>query len=138
MANRDRDPLKEEQWRRHLSQRQASGLNTRAYCRQHGLSEASFYSWRRELARRDRGVPRPAPRSAPDRKRKKSSKPSVSWLPVSVTPTPGSGVVEVQLVGGTVIRIGPGTEEATLRCLFLALLPLSAVKAEEAAESRRC
>ena len=55
MANRRRSAEKEACWRRHLEDHAAGGLSIRAYCREHGLSEPSFYVWRREIARRDGG-----------------------------------------------------------------------------------
>ena len=48
-----RDPAKEKHWRRLLRQWQRSGLTGRDFCAEHGLSEPSFYAWRREIARRD-------------------------------------------------------------------------------------
>ena len=49
-----RDPAKERYWRRLLSQWRRSGLTARDFCPEEGVSEASFYSWRREIDRRDR------------------------------------------------------------------------------------
>ena len=48
-----RDPRKEQQWRRRLRQWQKSGLSVRAFCGLHGLSQANFYAWRREIQQRD-------------------------------------------------------------------------------------
>lgn len=48
-----RSLAKERFWRGHVSGQVKSGLSARGYCREHGLSEHSFYAWRRELARRD-------------------------------------------------------------------------------------
>ncbi len=45
-----RDPAKERRWRRVVRDWQASGLSVRQFCRRQGLSEPSFYAWRRELA----------------------------------------------------------------------------------------
>jgi transposase-like protein len=49
-----RDPVKEQYWKRHLALWQRSGLSIRAYCKENGVVEASFYSWRRELIIRAR------------------------------------------------------------------------------------
>lgn len=56
MARRRRrvNAVKERFWRGHLADRVASQLTIRDYCAEHGLSEPSFYGWRREIARRDR------------------------------------------------------------------------------------
>lgn len=48
-----RSAAKERTWRKHVADQARSGLNARAYCQRKGLSEPSFYAWRRELARRD-------------------------------------------------------------------------------------
>lgn len=48
-----RDDGKERQWRRVVEGWRGSGLTVRAYCDVHGLSEASFYAWRRVLTERD-------------------------------------------------------------------------------------
>ena len=48
-----RDVGKERFWRRALRQWRRSGLSVRAYCAEHGLTEALFYAWRRVIAQRD-------------------------------------------------------------------------------------
>lgn len=56
-ANRNRwvrDPVKEQYWKRHLALWQRSGLSIRAYCKENGVVEGSFYAWRRELIIRAR------------------------------------------------------------------------------------
>ena len=53
MANRRRDPQKEAYWRGHVAGQAESGVSVPRYCREHGLSQPSFYVWRRELQRRD-------------------------------------------------------------------------------------
>jgi transposase-like protein len=52
-----RDPAKEAFWRRMLSRFDRSTSTARDFCFEHGLSEANFYAWRREIARRDREAP---------------------------------------------------------------------------------
>lgn len=49
---RSRDRAKERLWRRHVRAQQAGGQSVRGYCRGRHLSEAGFYWWRQELARR--------------------------------------------------------------------------------------
>jgi hypothetical protein len=49
-----RDPVKENYWRKQLALWQKSGLSIRAFCKEHGVVEASFYTWRRELIIRAR------------------------------------------------------------------------------------
>ena len=49
-----RDRTKERHWRRIVREWRKSGLSVREFCDWQALSEPSFYSWRRELAKRDR------------------------------------------------------------------------------------
>src|SRR5947207_13628415 len=62
MANRQRDLGKEQFWRQMVARQRQSDLTIRAFCGHAGLSQASFYQWRRELVRRDRT--RPSARAA--------------------------------------------------------------------------
>lgn len=49
-----RDPDKENYWRKQLDLWQQSGLSVRAFCKERGIVETSFYAWRRELIIRAR------------------------------------------------------------------------------------
>ena len=53
MANRKRSKEKEDFWRLVFHEFESFDGSVRAYCRRKGLSENSFYSWRKEIARRD-------------------------------------------------------------------------------------
>ena len=44
---------KESYWRDHVAQQAAGDVSTRAYCFEHGLSQPSFFSWRRAIRKRD-------------------------------------------------------------------------------------
>lgn len=48
-----RDLDKASAWRRSIAAQAESGKSVRSWCRLHDVKEASFYWWRRELARRD-------------------------------------------------------------------------------------
>lgn len=47
-----RDSAKERFWREVVAGQAKSRLSVRAWCLQQAVSEASFYAWRREMARR--------------------------------------------------------------------------------------
>lgn len=49
-----RDSDKEQYWNNQLALWQKSGLSIRAFCKEHGVVESSFYAWRRELIIRAR------------------------------------------------------------------------------------
>lgn len=95
-----RDPRKEQQWRRWIDQWQHSGLTVRAFCARHGLSEPSFYAWRRTLQQRQ-----PVP----------------TFVPVRVVPDSTSAAaasIEIVLAGDRTLRVAPGFDAATLRRLL--------------------
>ncbi len=121
MATRVRNEAKERKWRGHVTAWRASGVGIREYCRRHQLSEPNFHAWRREIARRDElaGV------LTTEAKRAKPS--SVTWMPVMVTPAT-SPLVEVQLPGGTVLRVPAGVESMTLERILTALHQVPSVQ----------
>lgn len=104
-----RSRSKEQFWRRMVRQCQRSGLSVRAFCEEHGLSEPSFYAWRRILKERDAAA--------------------VRFVPVQVTPEAPSatvadrsaGALELLLGAGRRLRVEPGFDGPTLQRL-LALL----------------
>ena len=49
MARSKRSTAKREKWRQIIESQDASGLSVRAFCRQEGIHETRFYSWRRTL-----------------------------------------------------------------------------------------
>ena len=107
---RERDRRKERYWRRVLRQWLRSGQGVRAYCWEHGLSEACFFAWRRTIEERDQGAERPRPGPRPG-------------LPrfVSVTVTASASPLEVVLADGRVVRVPAGFDAATLRQLLAVL-----------------
>lgn len=105
--SRARDLAKEAAWRRRLDVHARSGESVRAWCCRHGVTEASFHWWRRELARRDTER-RPAFRHD-------EAAQSASFLPVGVTEDSARGVVdpardgdgqiEIELTDGRRVRV---------------------------------
>lgn len=110
MTNRRRDSRKAAFWRESVARWRRSGQSVRAYCAGAGLSEPSFYAWRRQLTMRDQAA-RPQ-RSAPH------------FVPVHVVPAaPPSAAppLDVVLGNGRVIRVAPGFDAALLRQLVAVL-----------------
>jgi len=94
-----RDIQKEAVWRRRLGQQAASGQTVRAWCRAYGVTEAAFYWWRRELARRD------------------AENKTASFVPVHVTEDPagdGDPQIEIVLPDGRCVRITGSVNRQTL------------------------
>lgn len=107
-----RSAQKERFWRGQIEGQAACELTAREWCQREGLSEPSFYAWRRELAKRDRE--RLAAASSPARQ-------SAGFLPIRLTSFAASHV-ELQLTSGLVIRV-PVQELAALRAILEILEP---------------
>jgi hypothetical protein len=107
-----RDVNKERIWRDAISRWQRSGQTIRGFCREHGLSEFSFYAWRRTIARRDESL---ACVTAVDRE--------PVFVPVRLTPTATVAAVPLELVlsSGRIVRVSPGFDAATLQALLAIL-----------------
>ena len=88
-------------WHQRLERFARSGLSIAAFCRREGVSQPSFYSWRRRLGE---GSPR--------------------FLPVRVVP-PATAPVELLLPSGCVLRLSPGCE--LLRCRLVPVPDLCGV-----------
>ena len=102
MAKQQRDPAKEQYWRELVAQWRASGLSAREFCSLREVTEASFYSWRRELQRRDG-------QRAPTR----------TFVPLKIV---AAAAVEVRCPSGHVVTV-TNADRDTLRHLFAALAP---------------
>jgi hypothetical protein len=118
MARRGtRDLDKERFWRRMLQLwRRAGRPAVRDFGGEHGLAEASFYSWRRLIAERDheRRSTRPARPERP------------LFVPLNVAPATPKAVsapalLELVLSSGQVVRVPAGFDSATLRQLLAVL-----------------
>jgi transposase-like protein len=49
---------REQFWRRLIHEQQRSGVSSKAFCRLHGVSEPSYFAWRKTLALSKRMTPR--------------------------------------------------------------------------------
>jgi transposase len=98
MARATRDLGREPHWRRVLARWRRSGLSVRAFCRAEGISEPSFYVWRRKLEQADHKKP--------------------AFLPVHVVTEeakqPATRDIEIVLANGRCLRVGPGFDPHTL------------------------
>jgi hypothetical protein len=105
-TGKPRDPQKERFWRQVIRRWRKSGLTAGAFCLESGLTQASFYAWRRTLAARDaEAVPFAQVRVLAD--------------PTDDTVShPVSGALELVFANRRVLRIGAGYDAATLRRLL--------------------
>jgi hypothetical protein len=122
-----RDAAKERYWREVVGGHANSGLSIKAYCGDRGVSEASFFAWRRELARRVAKSSQPAKaherlalKQAGPRSRRKISPEHHGvplWARLHVTPgesSPGGAMIEIVLPAGVRVRVAEGASRQTL------------------------
>ena len=85
-----RDAAKERFWRQVLQGFDARRGTVREWCRQHGVSEPSFYAWRRELKRRDEA----------SAKASAAALGAARLLRVKVAPAAAAATVMIELAAG--------------------------------------
>ena len=93
---------KVDQWRELLAEHGRSGLTVKQFCQERGITQWSFYAWRKRL--REEGTVRFA---LVERGR--------------LRPEPAAAEVELILTTGERLRIGVGVDGATLRTVLEAL-----------------
>lgn len=96
-------------WQMAIEAWQASGLSVRQFCKQEGLSESSFYVWRKQL----RHPAAPEPEAG-------TSWPSSPFIQVSLPKRP-AWWMELVLSSGHTLKIPAGIDRATLTAVFSAL-----------------
>jgi hypothetical protein len=92
-----------DQWRERIAEQGHSGLSVKQFCTERGLTEGSFYAWRKRL-RVDHAV-----RFALVERRAAGPEPATECQ------------VELVLSSGERLRIGKGVDGATLRTVIEAL-----------------
>jgi hypothetical protein len=101
--NEEKTTIKNDQWRERIAEQERSGLSVKQFCKEQGLTEYSFYAWRKRL----RG-PGPVRFALVDRGT------------VRQEPTK-EGSLELVLATGERLRIGAGVDATTLRTVLDAL-----------------
>jgi transposase-like protein len=126
MANQRRSVEKEAYWRGQLDQQAVSGLSVRRWCRDNGVSEPTFYVWRRELRKRDleRDLPDRNPAEPGVQGRLSGAGVPSGFVAVDVVPSDvvtsdavSSGreaQLEIDVAGGVVIRLRENASAETL------------------------
>ena len=100
-----RDPQRERRWRDLIGRWQRCGLTIRDFCGAEEIAEASFYAWRREIARRDHAQAKTIPATP-------------NFVPIRITPV---ATIEVVLTTGVIVRVPVGTDPAAVAQLVAAL-----------------
>ena len=96
-------------WRDRLERYRQSGMTVSTFCLREGVSEASFYSWRRKLGETSKHRPEAKPREP-------------VFAPIQLVTSPGVAdpLVSVQLPGGTRFEI-PMSDSVAFERTILAL-----------------
>jgi transposase-like protein len=101
-------PAEREQfWRQAVAAFESSGLSVREFCRQRGLHEKRFYTWRRNL-----GLSPVAPRPV------SATSPVPGFVPVRLV---ADTAAEVVLPGGVVVRVPVSSDPTHVARLVAAL-----------------
>ena len=94
---------KADEWAERIEAQQRSGISVKQFCKERGLTEYSFYAWRKRL--QERGPVRFALVERSTRRQERTAEP----------------VLELVLATGERLRIGTGVDTATLRIVLDAL-----------------
>lgn len=100
---RQREPF----WRDLITRQRRSGQSIATFCRNHGVSQPSFFAWRRRL-RLHSGAP-PSP-----------------FVPVQIdlsSPLAHPAPIEIVLRSGACVRVSHGCDRQTLETVLAALEP---------------
>ena len=101
---RRRNPEIERVWRERIEAWAASGMSARAFCGEHGIGPASFYSWRRRLREED------------DR----AAGMEADFVPVKIA-TASSISIEILHASGATVRLHASPSVDLLTAIFTAL-----------------
>ena len=96
----ERAATKNEQWRERIAEQQRSGLSVKRFCKDQGLTEYSFYAWRKRL--QERGLVRFALVERSARRPEHTAE----------------AALELVLATGERLRISRGVDTATLRAVL--------------------
>ena len=110
-----RSPEKEAYWRKMVREQRRSGITVRQFCKDHGVSEASFFSWQREIAIRDRQAAGTTANGSSSSRKKQAVPPPVStssFIPLRLS---GASALELVHPRGHVLRIPAGVDEEQKR-----------------------
>src|SRR5438309_12059434 len=95
---------KADQWAERIAAQQRTGVSVKQFCKEQGLTECSFYAWRKRLRKKEPVrfalVDRPTTRQGPATE----------------------AALELVLTTGERLRIGGGVDAATLRTVLKVLL----------------
>lgn len=103
MAKRKNEE-KERYWRAVLQRQARSGVSIAKFCRSEGVSEPSFYSWKRALGGGEAKAKR-AERSGARRAAGRTSGTSASFVPVQITEKRRPATIQVVWPNGLSVQV---------------------------------
>lgn len=101
----ERPASKQNEWRERIAEQMRSGLSVKEFCKERGLTECSFYAWRKRLRKQAEPV-----RFALVEREAGARQESVR-----------EAHLELVLASGARLRIGAGVDSTTLRTVLEAL-----------------
>ena len=96
---------KSDEWTERIAAQQRSGISVKQFCKEQGLTEGSFYAWRKRLQKKE-----PVRFALVDRRAARQEPATEAAL-------------ELVMATGDRLRIGAGVDAATLRTVLEALRP---------------
>ena len=123
---------KERRWREIVGRYERSGMKVRAFCNQEQIKESQFFSWKRELKRRDdaqtanqdgrqrSGRSHPAGSTADPRamstRAAAMTGPAAAFAPLHVVTTPAAAPssIEIIVADGRRVAVAPGFDPEAL------------------------
>lgn len=109
---RRRSEAKEQFWRQIVEAHAGSGLSVRRYCSDRGITEPSFFAWRKELARRDAAAKEKRARTASTNQSPAPIR--FAQLQIASGELAGAACLEIVLPTGVRIRVPRGACRDTL------------------------
>lgn len=101
---RKRSEEKERYWRAVLQRQAGSGVSIAKFCRSEGVSEPSFYSWKRALGGGEAKAKR-VERSGARRGARRISGTSASFVPVQITEEHLPATIQVMWPSGLSVQV---------------------------------
>lgn len=93
---------KADEWAERMAAQRRSGVSVKQFCKEQGLTEYSFYAWRKRLQERAEGLVRFALVEKSARRQERTAE----------------AVLELVMATGERLRIGAGVDAATLRTVL--------------------
>jgi hypothetical protein len=108
---------KQRYWRAVLERQAVSGVSIAKFCRSEGVSEPSFYSWKRALAG-GKAKARRAERSGARRATGRISETSASFVPVQITEEPRPATIQVVWPNGLSVQVPSECDPAEVQAVL--------------------